>query len=421
MRELEEVPAVRSSVSATARAEVATLPDALTAAVLPAARHRDSAPPPPSGGRSWSSTSVLGLQRLAGNLAVTSRLGGARPTRPPHPPASLAPRAVGVAESPTVQRACPACEAAGEEQACASGACVQRETPDAGATKDAGAARDAGADAAGADAGLTAPPGPPQDIVILLGGDQFQKNEAAAVTARTKGKRINALSEADLISGISGITQQIGTVYIVGHTLSNGNFIIGDDLTTSPQVSAATLAPKIAAAMPAGNKAKSVQYLSCSVGQAPKELDRVRKAFGAGEATAPTCFRVVHTVGPITLSPPKIGKTVITSQADLDALEAKAPGAKKHFDASFTKLLAKLGTEVGCVEGAPTGSTAAANRADLLNLYFAGGGQLVTAWMSETDLHAPFKAGTTPCFKDLPVVDAKNYTPGSGCVLVKAS
>ena len=93
-----------------------------------------------------------------------------------------------------------------------------------------------------------------------------------------------------------------------------------------------------------------IRFLSCSVGQAPAELQRIRQASGAGEAFAPTCFRVVHTKGPINMTPPT---------------------------------------------GTPTAFTS-----DLRRVYFENGGQLVAVWMSANDLHAPYSAGTTICAKD---------------------
>ena len=165
-----------------------------------------------------------------------------------------------------------------------------------------------------------------------------------------------------------------------------------------------------------------IRFLSCSVGQAPAELQRIRQAFGAGEAFAPTCFRVVHTKGPINMTPPKGTPTAITSEAVLQALEQKYPGAASRFERLFDKLLRSLGASAGCVEGVPSGATAAQNRADLRRVYFENGGQLVAVWMSANDLHAPYSAGTTICAKDMPVIDSKAYVPGAtGCALVKAT
>ena len=96
-------------------------------------------------------SSALALQRLVGNAAVARAL--------PRPVPKVVSKPQFVA-----QRACTTCAEAGEEAACAAGRCggtsVQRDGPDAGV-----------ADASSA-AGKVVRTVPPQDVVILLGGER---------------------------------------------------------------------------------------------------------------------------------------------------------------------------------------------------------------------------------------------------------
>jgi hypothetical protein len=303
-------------------------------------------------------SSILALQRSAGNQAVTELL-----TRR-------------VRRNPFFN----SLDAAMVVQRCGPAAC------DCAATDD----RDGGFTTVQRDAQKAKQPAP-KDVVVILSPPNEKADAATNAAVMAPGAQlIYATSPNEMVTKLKALKQPVKTLFFLGHSNADGDIVF-----ESPGKQDVVPAAKIAEAVKGVITAEAIDFQGCAVAVSPEEMDKVRTAVKATKARGSTCELVRQVAGPI-VAP---GKKAIT---DPKSFDLSKPENRKLFDAGMKKLHEAFGDDrKKCIVNDSEGG------------YFQAGGRLVAIWANPESIagNEAFDKGKSVCYSALKVekVDPKKH------------
>lgn len=320
--------------------------------------------------RKWprDTRTVLALQSLAGNVAVTDLLAGWRSSSSALPLQRACSCSGGIGPCPCSSRS-----SGKEEAADAHGLKVQRDGPDKGA--------------------------PRKNVVLRLSHDDVSQVAANAVAPGATVIPIHSLE--DIKTELAKFGQPIGTLYIFSHSNAAGEI---EFETLSGTIRWATPHEIAGAAKGALAKDKAplvVDFQGCKVGETPEAMAKMKTGFGAGAARASNCWTFDLAVGPVYLD-----GVAITQESQINK------GNRRKFEHGLNQLIHDMKRVQNCIRGLGTGERATKSMDKIGKIYFANGGVLVAGWASP-EYNKQWQKGSK-CLKDLP------SGTGKGCRIITA-
>ena len=236
-----------------------------------------------------------------------------------------------------------------------------------------------------------------QDIAILL--DPKPDFVTLASVLAPGAHVLHATSVDDLVKQLKAINGPIRTLYFVGHMNEDG-----DLLFTSPGKMDYVRAETVATKIKGSATVEGIDFRGCNLGQSPAEMDKIRVALNATEATGSTCTLVSQIAGPI-----KVDGRPITRPEDLNDKKVKTA-----FDAEFKKARELFEDKK---------KTCIVN--DSTEGYFQAGARLVAYWANPGSMadEDGWDDSKSTCYKNLKVekIDQTKKPPVIGpddCKLV---
>ena len=198
--------------------------------------------------------------------------------------------------------------------------------------------------------------------------------EAQAKLFAGDGEVRQVQSVDEMVDALQTVPFKITTLFILAHTLANGDMLFPSDGFITPM----ELSSKLQGTIPAGHQPATLDFRGCSIGLDPKSMNSLRTAVGAGSVVGTNCFMNLFRGPSVTVK----GK-VITRRSQL-----KTNTEKAVFRREFRTLPGRFGDMAACIVDHTE------------NGYFAAGGHLVVAFTTKT-LHEGYDPTRATCLTDL--------------------